>query len=1081
MTGGGESQLGLLVSGRFAELEDALCERVAELKAGHPLAPLTVVVGSAAVRTRVGDLLVQCLGAVANVGILTLDMLARDLAATEGGPSCGALPVLVRERLVRRLLANQADELRYFSPVLERPHFAAALAATFADLRQGSVAPDSAWAEAVAASDTASGAGARARAADLDRLYRLYCDELARHGLVDAAGLYEAAARVVRAGGGGRRGHITLHGLYDLNQVQEALVAALVARGADVLAPLPRGSARDALSILGPCRAAGMVERHLDAGTGAQPDRCRVAAVWRPAQGLPADRLRFSGDDSLLVLSVSDERAQTREAVRAVIAAAAGGTRFRECAVVVPRSDDRERVAAALRAAGVPAACRLPDRSAGPQSLLRIVECLAPEAGAPFARRAVVDLLSGSLPAAAASVQVVGLWLDEARRAGVVGGMAEWTERVARRARGLTRRVAELEARGAAEADGDDDTAERLETVRLRLEAARGLEAAVGVLSRACAGLPARASWAGWAEAFRAAAAVLFEAGTAAAVGDVAGRLLSLAVLDEEVGLREAAGVLRESIAGAHLQVGRAGREGVAVLTPLELRGLSFSTIVFTGLAEGGYPVRGRPDPILGDADRRRVAESLGVRLPLAEQRDAESLLVFGLVCEAARERLVLCAPRTDAGTGRPRLPSRLLLRLATLAEGRAVGQDELLTGRPLVRVWRHAAGAEGVWVDRREFDAAGLLALSEGGGRTAVREYLAEVLGGVAPADRRLAAWRAARSPEPGEWDGLLGARGRAAIAARHPFSAEMHPTRLERYIACPFAFLLRDVLGLDPPDEPGDALEIDPLEFGTLAHDILQQAYEAVVADDLGLDAALLAVEDAWRSCCREAERRGVTGAALAWEVRRDMLLDDLLESVRRDPVFAHGDGRPVGAEWRFGEAAGRPVSLELDDARRVRFAGRIDRVDATPAGLRVIDYKTGAGRAERVLLKESLSVQLPVYQLAVRQATDLAGAEAGRDAVISALYRLVTRRGGFADLALELDETAATERLRELTAEVFRLVDAGLFPRTSRSRCDWCDVGYACGASAWSRARKRGDEALAAVVALQKPGARGDGHGD
>ena len=54
-----EQQRGILVSGRFPELEAALVERVRELRAGRPLVPLTVVVGSSAVRTHVGDLLVR--------------------------------------------------------------------------------------------------------------------------------------------------------------------------------------------------------------------------------------------------------------------------------------------------------------------------------------------------------------------------------------------------------------------------------------------------------------------------------------------------------------------------------------------------------------------------------------------------------------------------------------------------------------------------------------------------------------------------------------------------------------------------------------------------------------------------------------------------------------------------------------------------------------------------------------------------------------------------------------------------------------------------------------------------------------
>ena len=185
---------------------------------------------------------------------------------------------------------------------------------------------------------------------------------------------------------------------------------------------------------------------------------------------------------------------------------------------------------------------------------------------------------------------------------------------------------------------------------------------------------------------------------------------------------------------------------------------------------------------------------------------------------------------------------------------------------------------------------------------------------------------------------------------------------------------------------------------------------------------------------------------------------------------------DGSPLNVEWRFGDRHGNSVTLGLDDGREVRFAGRLDRVDSTPSGARVIDYKTGAGSTERQRLKDGLSVQLPLYQLAVRQAWhDLAP---GREepVEVSSVYRLVTRRGEFESLPLPVDEAAGRRRLRDLVTAAFALIDAGLFPRTTRGRCDYCDVGYACGVSEWARARKREHETMASVVALQDPASQG-----
>jgi len=1104
------SAAGSVVSGRFPDLEAALCARVAELKEADPLAPLTVVVGSAAVRRHLGDRLVRRLGGLAGVSLVTLARFAERCAVATGAAPPAPLTELGRERLLRRLVGH--GDLRYFGPVGGRPHFARALAGTFADLREALIEPDMEWARSAErppagppgqpadVSPAATVAG-EDKAGDLDRLYSAYCGELQERGLADGAAVYAAAAASLPEAIG-PAARVLIYGLYDLNRAQEELIAALLDAGSDLYVPRPRGVAGlpafTEAAVARGCRGSRLPAPPPEA------DRARIDGTWQTGRstgaGLSATRLSLAGDGSLQVISVPDERSEAREAARSVLAAAAAGVELWDCAVIVPHGEQVERIAVELQAAGLPVACRLPDRSAGSRVLMRLLECLAPAVGEPFGRRAVVDVLTvASLRSGEVAPRHAALWLDEARRAGVLAGLEAWTERIGRRRRGHSLRLAHLESAagsgagpgvspdcGGENAPGGDD--ERIESRRLRLAATRSLEAAVGGLAGAVGGVPRRAAWGEWATALGTVVDALYEPGAASAARDAAERLRALDVLDERVDAAEMAAVLREQLSAANVPVGAVRRDGVAVLTPLQARGLDFHTVVFTGLAEGGFPARGRPDPILGDGERRRIATAAGTRLPLAEERADESTLLFAFACEAARERLVLIAPRTDAATGRPRLPSRLLLRMASLAAGVPVGLDDFLSGAPLRAVWHRVGGAPSftgagtVWLDVRERDTAALLHFGRTGGRGVVPAYLGAVLDGGCEAERRVGVWRAARSPLPGAWDGLLGEPARAALAGRHPFDAELHPTRLERYVACPFAYYLQDVLDLDVPEEPDEGLEMEARELGTLAHEILQRTFAALaVAWDAGgeppdLETAREALEAAWETGCAEAERRGVTGAPLAWEVRRAMLLDDLLESLRRDPVFRPAGGRPVAFEWSFGESVGRPVALTLDDGRRIRFAGRLDRLDATAGGARVIDYKTGGGATERERLRKGLAVQLPVYGLAVRQA---AGDEYGQ---IACLYRLVTRRGGFEDIVLADDEAAATEGLRRLVSEAIGLVDRGLFPRCSRSGCDFCDMSYACGVSAWTRGRKRGHESLEDLVRLQRDGPRaGEGDAD
>jgi hypothetical protein len=86
------------------------------------------------------------------------------------------------------------------------------------------------------------------------------------------------------------------------------------------------------------------------------------------------------------------------------------------------------------------------------------------------------------------------------------------------------------------------------------------------------------------------------------------------------------------------------------------------------------------------------------------------------------------------------------------------------------------------------------------------------------------------------------------------------------------------------------------------------------------------------------------------------------------------------------------------------------------------------------------------------------------------------MVTRRGEFADLGLAGDEASAQARLRRLVQGALDLADAGLFPRSPRGKCDYCDIRYACGVSEWARGRKREQEQIAPVVALQSAPPKG-----
>ena len=55
---------------------------------------------------------------------------------------------------------------------------------------------------------------------------------------------------------------------------------------------------------------------------------------------------------------------------------------------------------------------------------------------------------------------------------------------------------------------------------------------------------------------------------------------------------------------------------------------------------------------------------------------------------------------------------------------------------------------------------------------------------------------------------------------------------TRLEGWAACPFAYLLGNILGVEEVENPEDELQITPREKGSLVHEVLELFIKEVLA---------------------------------------------------------------------------------------------------------------------------------------------------------------------------------------------------------------------------------------------------------
>jgi RecB family exonuclease len=466
---------------------------------------------------------------------------------------------------------------------------------------------------------------------------------------------------------------------------------------------------------------------------------------------------------------------------------------------------------------------------------------------------------------------------------------------------------------------------------------------------------------------------------------------------DEEVARRtflddvvEVAGVLRLP---APTLAGAAG-PAVEAVGPTAAAGARVGHLLMLGANEGVLPADVRDDPVVDFADRaalRAAGADLAGAAAFARGEEA----AFAQALRAAAGDAAICV--TARAGGAPALPSPYLARLGAT---------------PVAPPARPPGSPE----ERRRHRLQG---------------------DGEDPADPVLAAarhaWRVEVAREgadpPGPYDGVPG-RGRDPDA--WVFSA----TSLTDLGQCPFRWYGRHLLGLREPEEVEEV--VTPRLRGLLWHGSLERAVRRGVAA-----AGPQADEDRLRTAILEelapafAEAEAAEGVAdtAAWRRVRGGELRALARLVRAGDFLA-ADRRPVEVERRFrGTWRGLPV------------VGTVDRVDAGPGGLELIDYKSGASRpkgALRASRRGWIDVQLPLY-LEVA-APELAREHGLPEAPRRARYLSVRAAATLATVEPG-DEDAELDELAQRVRSHLRAGRYPLAPDVRREVCRLCDLASVC----------------------------------
>ncbi len=651
--------------------------------------------------------------------------------------------------------------------------------------------------------------------------------------------------------------------------------------------------------------------------------------------------------------------------------------------------------------------------------------------------------------------------------AAVIGGLDRWRRRIA----GLT-----SELRNKLIDHGGEDEAQKSALERVLNDLAAFAGYALPLIDD-LDGLPAEARWEEWLDHLGALATR-----TLKQPDRVLAILLELAPMGHvgPVGIGEVLTVLR----GVLLETASpppVHRYGKVFVGPIDAaRGLSFDAVFVPGLAEKMFPRKIVEEPILLDKLRTRIGGDLATN----QQRLEREQLALALAVGAAERRIFFSYPRIDLDQARPRVPSFYALEAVRSAEGRLPDFAELARRAETASTTRLGWPAPPdpvTAIDDAEYDLAvlsHLMTLSEAGAGQA--RYLVTVNPYLARALRsRYQRW----SPNWTAADGLLSRSDavRTIMGRQTFFTRSFSPTALQDYARCPYRFFLRAVHRLAPREMPIMIDELDPLQRGSLIHDVQFELLERLRNENVlpvrpdNLDRAFILLEGVVTDVAARYEDDLAPAIDRVWENGVGAIRADLREWLRRASeddsgyVPRHFE-LSFGLAHRFERRHADPRSvtdpIELDCG--IRLCGSIDLVERHPRGLlRITDHKSGKFHGALTQITDGGKMLQPVfYALAAEKLL------AGDGTVAEGRLYFCTSTGGFVEQTVALNAQARSAALQVADAVGDAITRPFLPAAPAEKECERCDYRAICGPyEEFRSARKpRGNlNSLTAVRAL------------
>ncbi len=369
------------------------------------------------------------------------------------------------------------------------------------------------------------------------------------------------------------------------------------------------------------------------------------------------------------------------------------------------------------------------------------------------------------------------------------------------------------------------------------------------------------------------------------------------------------------------------------------------SPIVFViGLNEGVFPAPVTDKGILSDAEKHRLA-ALGITLS-ADNATAASDELFYLhrAFSLAKQRLYLSYnERTTAGKAAE--PSIAISRVTALTKDlKPIYYDALPATAKIF-------SPEGALEHYGELSPAH---------RAAVAALLNE--------DEALSAKRKAAEQPVVDTVAAISPEEASAHFGPNAF----HPTGIEKFVSCKFAYYCNKVLGLR--EEANDTLT--SAAIGTFMHYVFENTLAAAKSSGKSWEEQEQAEVDALVNKCVEEYRAHLVSVGGALSPRAAALVERLhaLASIAAKVIFEDFRTSPfTPAAFEIDLASHGAADVELQNNTRIPLSGKVDRVDTYTSEdgrtyLRIVDYKTGRKLFTLEDVEHGECLQMPLYLYAL-----------------------------------------------------------------------------------------------------------------